>query len=63
MDQTVTVELSLEELDLLLHFATLGQNYVVTRNNFGDREVAKELDPVITKVCRQLINSSVEGEN
>ena len=60
MDQNVTITFTLEELDLLLHFATLGQSYVSARNNFGDRAVAKELDPVLTKVCTQLLESVVE---
>lgn len=38
-----------EELDILIHFASIGQNYVIVRNNLGDREVAKDLDPVLAK--------------
>lgn len=52
-----TITLNLDELDILLHFATLGQNYVIGRNNYGDREVARELDPVLTKVTTQLLDS------
>jgi hypothetical protein len=55
MDELVNLNLTVSEIDTLLHFATLGQNMAVTRNNYGDREVAKELDPVVSKVIRQMI--------
>lgn len=40
-------EISKEEFETLLHFAYIGQNHVVIRNNHGDREVARELDDII----------------
>jgi len=45
--------LTTEELDLLMHFVILGQNAMINRNAQGDREVAKELDPVLLKVWKQ----------
>lgn len=47
MEPTYNITLTEYELDTLMHFATLGQNYVIVRNNYGDREVAKELEPVL----------------
>lgn len=43
------MEFTKDELDILIHFATLGHNYVITRNNHGDREVAKEFEPTLIK--------------
>lgn len=43
------MDFTYEELDLLLHFAILGQNSVIVRNNHGDHEVAKQLNPVIER--------------
>ncbi len=57
MNQIVDIKLSLADLDLLLHFATLGQNHVSVRNNYGDRAVAAELDPVLRSITNQLLAS------
>lgn len=45
------MEFTKDELDILIHFAILGQNYVIDRNNWRDREVAKELEPALAKAC------------
>lgn len=57
MDSTSTkidVSLTHQELALLLHFATIGQNHIHVRNNFGDRDVAVQLDPIVRKLTALL---------
>ena len=49
-----TITLTREELDLLIHFATIGQSHIIVRNAYGDREVCRELDPVLRKVWNQV---------
>lgn len=57
MEQNVTINLTLAELDLLLHFATIGQNHIHVRNNYGDQDVAAQLDAVLKTITYQLLDS------
>lgn len=50
MDSTFDIELTGEEIDLLLHFAEIGRENVYQRNNLGDRSVAAEVDPILRKL-------------
>lgn len=51
IDSTSDIELTNDEVELLLHFAIIGQSYVIARGNHGDREVAK-LEPLIERLYR-----------
>lgn len=51
--KTIKLELTQDEYEILFHFASVGQSYVIQRNNFGDRKVAQELEPVLHKIHSQ----------
>ena len=49
----IKLELTQDEYELLFHFACVGQSHMIQRNNFGDRKVAQEFEPVLAKINRQ----------